>query len=72
MGALPKRRISTGRKGRRRSAINLKKPRLNSCPNCGQPKALHQACSHCSYYKGKSIISKKDKKGSKDPSPKKK
>jgi len=62
MGALPKRRISTGRKGRRRSAIKLKLPTLVPCPDCGQPKKSHVACPNCGAYKGKEIAKQKTKK----------
>jgi len=65
MGALPKRRISTGRKGRRRTAIKLKVPGLVVCPNCSQLKKPHQACSACGYYKGKEAVKPKIKKGKK-------
>lgn len=65
MGALPKRKISTGRKGRRRAVIRLKKPNLVTCPNCGQLKKPHQACPSCGFYKGKEVVKVKIKKGKK-------
>lgn len=50
MGALPKRRISKGRKGRRRAhnAINIKS--TPTCPKCGKPKRSHFECEYCGYY----------------------
>jgi len=65
MGALPKRKISTGRKGRRRSAIKLKLPTLVPCPHCGQPKQPHLACQNCGYYKEEERVKQKTKKGKK-------
>jgi large subunit ribosomal protein L32 len=65
MGALPKRRISTARKGKRRAAIKLKRSPLIKCPNCGQPKKSHQVCPVCGYYKGKEVVKPKVKKGKK-------
>lgn len=65
MGALPKRKISKGRKGRRRAAIKFKIPNLVACPNCGKPKKSHQICPSCGYYKGEEIIKIKIKKGKK-------
>ncbi|KPJ70676.1 50S ribosomal protein L32 [Microgenomates bacterium DG_75] len=65
MGALPKRRISTGRKGRRRATRKLKVPKLVPCANCGQPKKPHQACPYCGYYKGREMVKIKIKKGKK-------
>ncbi|HUV43025.1 MAG TPA: 50S ribosomal protein L32 [Patescibacteria group bacterium] len=65
MGALPKRRISTARKGKRRAAIKLKRSQLINCPNCSQPKKPHQVCPACGYYKGKEVVKPKVKKGKK-------
>lgn len=65
MGALPKRKISTGRKGRRRAAIKLKLPTLVPCPECGQLKRPHIACPNCGIYKGKEAIKEKPKKSKK-------
>jgi large subunit ribosomal protein L32 len=74
MGAVPKRRISTGRKGRRRSAIKLRVPKLNSCPECNQPTRPHVACPNCGFYKGESVrkISHKETKKQQAPERKKK
>jgi len=49
--ALPKRRISTRRKGKRRAAIKLARPTLVRCPSCGEPKKPHQICPSCGKYK---------------------
>jgi len=62
MGALPKQRISTGRKGRRRSAIKLKKRLLALCPECGQAKFPHTACPHCGFYKKRRVFSSQKEK----------
>lgn len=45
--ALPKRKHSTARKGKRLAQIKLKQPTLVSCPNCGQEKRPHRACLNC-------------------------
>jgi len=50
MTALPKRKISTRRKGKRRAAIKLKKPNLSKCPHCSQLKTPHQICKNCNQY----------------------
>lgn len=65
MGALPKRKISTGRKGRRRANKKIKLPSLVACPNCGQPKNPHQICSVCGHYKGREVVKIKVKKAKK-------
>jgi large subunit ribosomal protein L32 len=51
MGALPKRKISKGRKNRRRAQDGLKKVSLSKCPKCGHSKRPHFECSYCGYYK---------------------
>jgi len=50
MGALPKRKLSTRRKGKRRAAIKLNQLNLGKCPHCGQPKLPHQLCPNCQQY----------------------
>ncbi|HUS52064.1 MAG TPA: 50S ribosomal protein L32 [Candidatus Bathyarchaeia archaeon] len=54
--ALPKRRHSTSRKGKRRSAIALDLPTLVACPACGQKKQPHLVCLACGQYKGVEVI----------------
>jgi len=41
MGALPKRRISTRRKGKRRASQKLKLPQLVVCKKCEEKKLPH-------------------------------
>lgn len=52
MAPLPKRRISRGRQGKRRAAINLTNPTLVKCSNCASLKVPHTVCSNCGTYKG--------------------
>lgn len=54
MAALPKRKHSTRRKGKRRAAIKLKLPTLVPCPSCGELKVSHQICPKCDTYKSQS------------------
>jgi len=51
MTALPKRKISHYRQGKRRAAIKIKAPKTVLCSNCQQPKETHRVCPHCGYYK---------------------
>jgi large subunit ribosomal protein L32 len=55
MGALPKQRVSKGRKGRRRSHHHLKLPTLVPCQNCKQLKVAHHVCPNCATYRGRYI-----------------
>ena len=61
MGALPKIRISKGRKGRRRAHNALKKPTLSKCPKCGRAKRPHFECEFCGHYGPKPAGAKKKK-----------
>lgn len=56
MGALPKRKISKGRKNRRRSHHALKVPTLVQCPYCNKLKRPHHVCPNCGKYKDKEMI----------------
>lgn len=51
MGALPKRKLSKGRRDRRRSADKLAVKSLSKCPKCGARKRAHFECPSCGYYK---------------------
>lgn len=50
MAALPKRKISSRRQGKRRAAIKITKPTLVTCPSCQQFKVPHQVCPNCGAY----------------------
>jgi len=63
MGAVPKRRISSGRRHRKRSHNALKKLSLAICPKCKSKKRPHFACPACGYYgDGKDLKPKKTSK----------
>jgi len=49
VGAVPKRRISTRRKGKRRAdeSKKLKRPTLCECKHCGELKIYRQLCPGC-------------------------
>jgi large subunit ribosomal protein L32 len=59
----PKRKISKGRRDRRRAHDALEARNLTACPNCGQMRLPHTVCSNCGHYKGREVIAvDKDKK----------
>jgi len=62
MGALPKRRISTMRQGKRRAAIKLVLTKTIVCANCGEPRQSHRVCAKCGFYNGREVIKPKIKK----------
>lgn len=51
MGALPKIKISRGRRNRRRAQDFLKPAKLAKCSKCGSAKRPHFECSYCGTYK---------------------
>lgn len=55
--AVPKRKTSKARRDKRRSAVwKLDAPALTKCPNCGEFKLAHRACSNCGMYNGREVI----------------
>ncbi|HOU75980.1 MAG TPA: 50S ribosomal protein L32 [Candidatus Dojkabacteria bacterium] len=47
MAAVPKRRISTARKGKRREGDKLTKINVVKCKKCGAPHRSHKICPEC-------------------------
>jgi large subunit ribosomal protein L32 len=56
MGALPKRKTSRARAGKRRSHGALKPPVLDYCPQCHSPKLPHHVCPTCGTYNGREVV----------------
>lgn len=54
--AVPKRKVSRARRGKRRSHDALKPRSLSTCPQCMEPKLPHRACPSCGTYKGKNFL----------------
>jgi large subunit ribosomal protein L32 len=62
MGALPKRKISKGRRDRRRSHLALKRVKLVPCPQCRELRLPHHVCPSCGNYKGVQVVEVESKK----------
>lgn len=59
----PKRKLSKGRRDRRRSQDALTAVNIVQCSNCGEMRLPHTVCSHCGHYQGREVIAiDKDKK----------
>ena len=56
--AVPKRKTSPARKGKRRSHHNPFGVNSIECPNCGELKLAHHICEACGYYNKKEIVDK--------------
>ncbi len=56
--ALPKRRHSNSRTGKRRAHDALVVPGYIVCPNCHEMKLPHRVCPNCGYYKGREVVKK--------------
>lgn len=61
MTPLPKRRHSSGRQGKRRSAIKTVTLNLVECENCKTLKLTHKVCPNCGTYKGQVFVAPKVK-----------
>ncbi len=54
--ALPKRRHSNARTGKRRAHDALKGEGLSRCPRCQAMTLPHRACRSCGYYRGREVV----------------
>ncbi len=57
MGALPKRKVSSVRRDRRRAHyLRLKMPSMVPCPQCGSLRLAHHVCPNCGTYEGEQVL----------------
>lgn len=56
MGPLPKRKVSKGRRNRRRAHDAIGAPKLVTCSNCRAPMMPHRVCPTCGHYKGRQVF----------------
>ncbi len=59
MVPLPKRKLSKGRRDRRRAHDALEANNLVQCSQCGEMRLAHTVCPNCGYYQGREIINMK-------------
>lgn len=62
MPPLPKRKLSKGRRDRRRSHLALTPQNLSECPNCHQLYIPHRVCPNCGHYKGAEVVTVEQEK----------
>lgn len=53
MGPLPKRKLSKGRRDRRRAHDAIGIPHLVNCQQCGKKTLPHRVCPSCGTYMGR-------------------
>jgi len=57
--AVPKRRVSSARRDKRRSSVwKLTAPAIVKCNSCGAQKLSHRLCPECGMYKGRQVVKK--------------
>ncbi|MCJ7625305.1 MAG: 50S ribosomal protein L32 [Anaerolineaceae bacterium] len=62
MVPLPKRKISKGRRNRRRAHDALRSVNLIQCSNCGEMRLHHTVCPNCGFYQGREVVNKASSK----------
>lgn len=60
--AVPKRRTSHARQGKRRSHLHLKPRQIQYCSHCEHPVQPHHVCSNCGYYQNREIVPVEEEK----------
>ncbi len=58
--AVPKRKHSNSRSGKRRSHDRVKKRQLGYCPQCSNSVPTHTVCPKCGYYMGRTLVEPRD------------
>ena len=56
MGALPKKKLTRARGGKRFTSYRLKPIHPSRCPQCRSAKLPHVACPSCGFYKGRQVV----------------
>ncbi len=56
MPAVPKKKTSHSKQGRRRTHLMITPTQLVPCPRCHQPHLPHHVCPTCGTYHGREVI----------------
>ena len=56
--AVPKNKVSSARRDKRRANWKLESPMMSVCPQCKEFKMPHRVCPNCGYYNGKQVVKK--------------
>lgn len=52
----PKRKLSKGRRDRRRAQDAIQTSNLVQCSNCGEMRLSHTVCPSCGHYQGREVV----------------
>jgi large subunit ribosomal protein L32 len=58
--AVPKKKISSARRGARRAHNALKTSSLSTCSNCQESVMPHRVCPKCGWYDGREVVEVED------------
>ena len=53
MGAVPNKKLTRARKGRRLNSLKMRPIHPAYCPRCRAAKMPHTVCPQCGYYRGR-------------------
>ena len=56
MGAVPNKKVTRARRGRRFTAYKLKPLNPSYCSRCRSAKLPHTACPSCGFYRGREVV----------------
>lgn len=57
MGALPTKKLTRARRGKRLTSYKLKPLNPSYCTRCRSAKLPHTACRNCGYHRGREVVS---------------
>jgi len=60
--AVPKRRTSRSRQGKRRSHQHITPMSIQYCPQCNEPVLPHRVCTNCGHYQGREVVAMEEEK----------
>ncbi|PKB58974.1 MAG: 50S ribosomal protein L32 [SAR202 cluster bacterium Casp-Chloro-G2] len=59
MGAVPRKKLTRARKGRRLASYRLSPLHPALCPRCRSAKLPHVVCRQCGFYRGRQVLEEK-------------
>ena len=56
MGAVPNKKLTRARRGRRFTSYKLKPVAMSFCTRCRNAKLPHAVCPQCGFYRGRQLV----------------